>query len=164
MSHPWVKGSPCHRHGENVMKDKFRTIVPDNGIVQIFDLISEKEQTNTKGCWLIVKHATFCTSRWHGSWFAEGSIYQIFGRMTGLPSQGGNNEAAECVNSEMTSQNVSIDLQIQQWMEVLSIQLQNTKYSVTSKPQNVSILLSVQHIELPPLPYLTLCYLLLSST
>ena len=106
-----------------MMKDKFWAVIPDNGIVQVFDLISEKEKTNTEGCWLIGKHATFGSSRWHGSWFAEGSIYQIFGRMTCLPSQGGYDEATECVDSEMTSQNISIDLQIQQWMEMLPVQL-----------------------------------------
>jgi hypothetical protein len=136
-----MHASPRHRHGQHVVKDEFRPVVPDNRVVQILDLISKEEEADAKGLGLVGEQAALGPGRWHGSRFAKGSIYQPPAMRTCVPSQPGNHEAAKGVDSEMTCQNISIDLNVKEWVEILRYNgSQGGKMSVTHTQKHKHIL------------------------
>ena len=114
---------PGRKDGKNVMQDKFNAVVPNNGIVQILDLIPQKEHgyPNTFGMRRI--HTLQVGSRDMRTLFAKTPEFENTpDNGTALPAHECQEQQTECVGPNVTSQDMTIDLWFHYGMPILHLQ------------------------------------------
>lgn len=118
--------------GKDVMKDKFGSVIEENRVVEIFDLVTQEKETNAirgriirQGSVQVGRLDENCTT----TTFLGAACFLLFDRRVQVPNtfvltnaqkaQKGTNAATQRVHTNVTGQDASIQVILQQGMKVL---------------------------------------------
>jgi hypothetical protein len=124
MRRAWNQGSPSGSQRQDVMHHEFNSVVPDDGIKGILDLVGEEEDTYPTGFGLVLKEAVF-KGHGQGTLFAvDSGVEHVPHNVTASPTECKDYKATERIDADMTSQNLTTGLILQDWVKMLLLALQ----------------------------------------
>ena len=114
-----------------MMCNEFWPIIPNDRIVCVLNLIRKEEETDPCGLWLVLEHPVFVRSHQLGLAVLvrlaigigskECRIDDILHQMPRLPPQVRYDEATECVDADVSRQDVTVRLVVEDRVEILIV-------------------------------------------
>jgi hypothetical protein len=124
MRSAWNQGSPSGTQRQDVMYHEYNSVVPDNGIIGILDLVGEEKDTYPTSFGVVLKEAVF-KGHGHGTRFAvDSGVDYVPHNVTGSTTECKDYKATERIDADMTSQNLTTGLILQDWVKMLLLALQ----------------------------------------
>lgn len=113
-----MQGAPCGKQSKHMVQDKLGSVVPNNRIVSVFDLVGKKEEGNASRLWLVLKHAVF-VGLGHGILSPESRIDHRLEDVASFPAEIGYKKATARVYANVAGQNITIRLIFKQGVKML---------------------------------------------
>jgi len=110
---------PCRQKREDMVDDENNAVVPHKCIVGILNLVRKEKQSDSLSLGFVGKHSLFVGDR-HGIFSSPNrGVDQVLYDMSRFPPQEGNREATKGINTNMSRQNISTSLVLQNGVHML---------------------------------------------
>ena len=114
-----VHASPCGGTGQEVVNDEDDSIVPNDCVVHILDLIGKEQEEDLLCGGMVRKEALLVIGLYHGFGSSQGVVLEVIHNVQVLYSHVPNGETREGVDANVAGEDVPVGLILEQIMRVL---------------------------------------------